>query len=102
MKKQLENGQVVAQTLIDRQRAALSHQDAALKSQRAEVARMIGDLRQLQEELRRPHKAELQTLAEENERLRQAVADYAAPLPQPGETAEPPGDREDAPPDTEL
>jgi FHA domain len=102
MKKQLENGQVEAQTLIDRQRAALSQQDAALKSQRAEVARMIGELRQLQEELRRPHKAELQTLAEENERLRQAVTDYAARLTQPAETATPTQELEDARAETEL
>ena len=96
MKTQLENGQVEAQTLIDRQRAARSQQDAALKSQRAEVARMIDELRQLQEELRRPHKAELQTLAEENERLRQAVTDYAARLTQPAETAAPTQELEDA------
>jgi myosin heavy subunit len=87
MKKQLENGQTEAQTIVDRQRAALAQQEAALKSQRADVSRMIGELRQLQEELRRPHKAELQSLADENERLRQTVSEYAARLTQPAEVA---------------
>jgi FHA domain len=102
MKKQLENGQVEAQTLVDRQRAALAQQEAAVKSQRADVSRMIGELRQLQEELRRPHKAELQTLAEENERLRQAVTEYATRLAQPAETAAPMRELDDARAEADL
>jgi len=63
---------------------------------------MIGELRQLQEELRRPHKAELQTLAAENERLRHAVTEYAARLTQPAETEAPTRELDDARAEAEL
>jgi pSer/pThr/pTyr-binding forkhead associated (FHA) protein len=88
MKQQLQPPQVEALASLEKQRTALSHQEAALKAQRAEVARMIAELRHLQEELRRPHRAELDMLAAENERLRQSVAEFAGRVTEPGASSQ--------------
>jgi len=69
MNENLENGQADA-----------GQQEAQLRSQRAELARMLNELRQLQEELHRPVQEQLKALGEENERLRNALAEYEARL----------------------
>lgn len=69
MKQQLDNGQ-----------DSPAQQEAMLRGQRAELARMLNELRQLQEELRRPVQDQLKALADENEQLRRALADYEARL----------------------
>ncbi len=88
MKQQFEAGQAEAHAALDKQRAAQAQQEAALRAQRAEVARMIGELRDLQAALRRPPDAERQALAEENERLRAALADVEARAAQPAAAPE--------------
>jgi hypothetical protein len=69
MRKQVENGQ-----------AASAQQETTLRTQRAELARMLDELRQLQEELHRPHEERLKELVAENEQLRNVLVDYEARL----------------------
>ncbi len=80
MKQQLENGKAETAAALDKQRAALAQQEAALRGQRVELARMLNELRALQEELSQPYQAQLTALAAENEQLRKAVADLDARL----------------------
>ena len=67
--------------------ADTAQQEAQLRGQRAELARMLQELRQLQEDLRQPAEEQLKALNDENERLRNALAEYEERLAQsPGST----------------
>jgi pSer/pThr/pTyr-binding forkhead associated (FHA) protein len=74
MKQQFENGQVDAHAELDVQRAAVAQQETMLRGQRAELVRMLDELKKLQEELRRPMAEQVNALARENDELRRSLA----------------------------
>lgn len=75
MKTQWQSEHAEAAADIERQRATFAQQEAALKTQRAEVARMLGDLKRLQEDVRKQQRPEIRTLLDENDQLRQLLAE---------------------------
>jgi chromosome segregation ATPase len=87
MKQQLQNGQAATAATLDERQLALAQQEATLRGQRGELARMLSELRQLQEELRKPHQTELDALTRENDDLRQMLAAAEAQFAQAGSSA---------------
>jgi chromosome segregation ATPase len=67
-------------------RAAVEQAEKSLRTQRTEVLRMMGELRQLQESVRRGDAAE--ALRQENEELRRALAEREQPAADPTPPAE--------------
>ena len=53
MKSQWENGQAEAADAIEAKQAALAKQETQLRAQKAELARMMGELKQMQEAFRK-------------------------------------------------
>lgn len=74
MREQWAVEQAEAGAFFERQRQALSEAEAALKEQRLELGRMMGDLRELQQTIRRQQQVDVPGLQQENEQLRQMVA----------------------------
>jgi DNA repair exonuclease SbcCD ATPase subunit len=66
------NGTAVHQ---DEQHQALSLAEAALREQRTELAKMIGELKSLQGSIRRQQSGDVQALLEENQQLRDMVGE---------------------------
>lgn len=76
MKKQLSAEQGEASASLEKQRAALSQAEAALREQRTELGRMMGELRALQESIKKQQGVNTQALVKENEDLRRMLTEY--------------------------
>jgi DNA repair exonuclease SbcCD ATPase subunit len=63
---------------LNRQRPATSPAERALRAQRAELVRMMAEVKQVQEAVRSQQNPELEALRRENEQLRQALAQRQA------------------------
>jgi hypothetical protein len=72
---------------LDQQRASIAEAQCVLRVQRAEIVRMMTELKQIQEAVRRQHDPEREVLRRENDELRRALAGAAVP---PGRPAVPP------------
>lgn len=75
MKTQWQSEHAEAAADVERQRAVLAQQEAALKAQRTEVARMLGDLKRLQADVRKQQRPDVRAVLEENEQLRHLLAE---------------------------
>ncbi len=68
--------QAETSAFLEKQRAALGQAEAALREQRSELGRMMGDLRALQEAIKKQQGANVQALTSENEELRRMLDEY--------------------------
>src|SRR5437879_10267464 len=74
-----------AQTVVlsESRRAVASQTDAVLVAQRAELARMMNELRQLQESIKQQQGADVPALVRENDEMRRLLQEYEARLTEP-------------------
>jgi hypothetical protein len=63
---------------LAQERAAITQAEKTLRVQRAELLRMMAELKKVQEAVRRQHLPELEALRKENAELRQALAEAEA------------------------
>lgn len=78
-----------SEELFEKRMATLAQAESSLHEQRAEVSRMIGDLRALQESIRSHQSADVASLVRENEELRAQLADVETRLATTTPTAGP-------------
>jgi pSer/pThr/pTyr-binding forkhead associated (FHA) protein len=83
MKEQWAKDQADLNVLQEQQRMTLAEKEAAVRTQKAELLRMMGDIKKMQEDLRKQAKPDLRALQDEVERLTRENAElrqHAQPM----------------------
>ena len=88
LKTQAEAEQRQKQTELDRQRAAVEQAESKLRDQKTELTQMLTDLKRIQEEVKKQPRVDTKPLQQENQRLRETVAELEKRVAQASDASE--------------